>query len=367
VASQISVEPIQVAFLPAATEEPDAYIRLLRDALAARGVGDIVLPGSSRAWTEFSAQDLSVVHLHWLEFIAPSDRRRVTGSLRTAIRVRRFLKALRMLRRRGVAIVWTVHNAAPHEPRHRRLERWLWNTVRASSDQIIVHSTHAAGVVSTDAARSKVQVIHHGNYVQVYRSSGRPRAILRQAYGLGDRAFTYLAFGQLRRYKRIPELLETFRKLPNQDAALLVAGEPRDRAEAEQVRALARRDDRVRLELRRIPFAEVADLHEACDAAVLPYETMFSSGAAVLALSMRLPIIVPADSAGANLAGPPAVITYAQGELGPALVAVRRGDQRSRRQAAADAVHADTWPSVAERTIETYESALRVTAARRRT
>jgi glycosyltransferase involved in cell wall biosynthesis len=357
---------MRVALIPPPPDEPDAYLTLLERALIDRGVQHAELPSRPTEWIRRRDGPLDVVHLHWLEYIAPSDPDPgPLGAIRTFVRAQRLLRALRALQRRGVAVIWTVHNAAPHEPRHPRLERWLWRSVRARADAVLVHSAYARDVVVTDLPGPPPHIIPHGNYVDVYSTSGRSREQVRHSYGLPAGAFTYLAFGQIRAYKRIPELLEAFRELEDDAVALLIAGEIRDSAVAERVQRLAASDPRVRLALRRVPIEDVRDLHQACDAAVFPYARLFSSGAAVLALSMEMPIVVPAHSAGAELAGAPAVITFAGRELGSALVAVRDADPREQRRTARDAVASATWSHVAEQTIGVYEGAVR--AARGRT
>jgi glycosyltransferase involved in cell wall biosynthesis len=347
-----------VALVPAPSGEPGEYLTLLHDALVRAGVRCAPAPALTTGWAHRRAGDIGVLHLHWLEFIAPSDRSRFVGAAKTARRAARLCWALRTLQRRGVAVVWTVHNLAPHEPLHPRIECQLQRTVLRIADAAIVHSEHArARVASRLGHPQKLHSIPHGNYLGAYPPATRTASVLRKALGLKPDAFVYLSFGQVRAYKRLPELLDAFRSLPDENVALLIAGEPRDPREEARVRERAAQDPRVVLDLRRIPVEEVAEIHRAADAAVFAYDGMFSSGSVLLALSQGLPVIVPADSTGTELAPSPAIEPIGAGGVPAALRGVRRGDQRVRRNAALAAAARHDWTAVGDQTARVYELA----------
>jgi beta-1,4-mannosyltransferase len=348
----------RVALFPPAPAEPDAYISLLRGALTQAGATVCTVPTLGPGWVRRVDPDGLVVHLHWLEFIAPADPAPVIGPARTAWRGLRLWLALRRLRRRGAAVVWTVHNLAPHEPVHPRLQRGLSRAVLGQAQAAIVHSEHARAQVAQHLGHAeKLHVIPHGNYAGVYPVAARDREALRRSYGLDPEAYVLLSFGQLRRYKRLPALLRAFRAVPG-PVQLLVAGEPKDGAEMTQIQALVEQDSRVRLQARRIPYEEVEGLHRACDAAVFAYADMFSSGSALLALSLGLPIVVPGDSTGTELASGAAVQPFADGALTEALRAIQSGAAADeRRQAALTAARRYMWPEVGRQTLAAYGAA----------
>lgn len=350
---------LAVTLVPAPTGEHGEYLTLLRGALEQAGIQCITAPPLTPGWARRGSAALDLVHLHWLEFIAPSDATPGLGAAKTARRALRAGWALRELRRRGVAIVWTVHNLESHEPVHPGIERAFRHAVALTADRVIVHSEHARLRVARQMGNDhKIHVVPHGNYVGVYPSGSQSRAQLRAAYGLRSDAFVYLSFGQVRRYKRLPELLTAFRALPGEQLSLLIAGEPRDAAQAAEVRSLADRDQRVKLDLRRIPAAEVAAVHSVADAAVFPYAAMFSSGSVLLALSCGLPVVVPAASTGTEVATPPAVEPIGRHGLTAALRAISGGDQRARRDAALAAAARYDWPQVGRSTAEVYRRAV---------
>jgi glycosyltransferase involved in cell wall biosynthesis len=69
------------------------------------------------------------------------------------------------------------------------------------------------------------------------------------------------------------------------------------------VRAAAARDERITALLKFVPDGRVAELHGACDAAVLTRTDGGTSGALVLALSLGLPVVAFRAPAYAALVG----------------------------------------------------------------
>ncbi len=354
-----SVTNPRVAFFPPPIEEPGAYLALLRAAVTQAGVSCIPADVLTSGLARDARLRPDVVHLHWLELIVPSDRARGMGAAKTARRAARLLIRLRELRRRGVAVVWTVHNLAPHDPIHPVIERRLGRAVLDMADVAIVHSQYASDRVATRIGhRDKLVVIPHGNYIGAYPSPLRPVDELRAKYCLPRRGYVYLSFGQVRRYKRLPEMLQAFSALQDENSALIIAGAPVDEVEANRLRELAQRDSRVRLELRRIPDEEVAAIHSVADASVLAYADLFSSGSLLLSLSNGLPVIVPANSTATEIAAEPAAVAIGPGGLTQAMRAVSTGDQRRRRDSALAAAATYDWANVGRSTADVYMLAI---------
>jgi glycosyltransferase involved in cell wall biosynthesis len=335
---------LRLAPFPADDDAP--YLRLLHRAVKERGVD--VLELGSVAETARRVQ-VDVVHLHWLEYLVSG------GAVRSAARGLRLARALRRLRRSGTRIVWTVHNLHPHERRHPFVEELVARAAVRNADSLIVHSRYAAGkVAETYGAGHKVAVIPHGNFVGLYPPAARSRAETRAELGIPADAFTYLVFGQMRRYKRIPQAIRAFRSLRDPDLRLLLAGAARDDVLRAEIEAAARGDPRVLQQFEHVPDERVVELHEAADACVLPYRQVFSSGALLLALSLGLPAVAPAEGS-AEVAGPPALERVDDDDLAGALLAVRGGDQAERRRAAHAAAARFAWGPIAERTLALYE------------
>jgi glycosyltransferase involved in cell wall biosynthesis len=227
-----------------------------------------------------------------------------------------------------------------------------------------VHSEHARRrVADVYGQDTKIAVIPHGNFIGRYPPPRRSREEVRDRLGVARDAFAFLVFGQVRRYKRVPETIAAFRALRGDDLALVVAGSAWDPAERAAVERAAAGDPRVALRLGFVPDEEVGELHEAADAAVLGYRELFSSGALLLALSLGVPSVVPAHGSALEVAAPPAVEPFREGGLTEALETMTGGDRAVRCDAALAAARAADWESIGGDTAAIYRDA--VAAARR--
>ena len=112
---------LRVMHLPA-SDASTSYVALLSTAVEPHGI--VPVRATDSLWRVGRARSADVVHLHWLEFIAPSDGRPVTGLFRTLVGHLWLAGEIGWLRLRGISVVWTVHNLAPHEPVRPHLERF---------------------------------------------------------------------------------------------------------------------------------------------------------------------------------------------------------------------------------------------------
>ena len=331
-----------------------SYLTLLAGALECAGV-EVVTPDIAELWRLGWARSVDLVHLHWLEFIAPSAPGGIAGLARTVIRHVRLVTLLAWLRIRGIRLVWTVHNLRPHEPVWPRLESLLSLVVSRISHALVAHSAYARDRIHERWGRAlDVAVIPHGNYVGRFSPARATRGELRGELTIPADAFVFLAFGQVRPYKRLPDLVRAFTALTGDDVRLLIAGKPVVAEEARRVHETADGDGRVLLDLREVPDVEVSALHACADAAVLAYRDVFSSGALLLALSFGLPVVAPDVGTAAELLGDGAGELFAPEELTAALESMRRADQGARSRAAAAVARRYEWDRVGSETGALY-------------
>lgn len=221
---------------------------------------------------------LDVVHLHWL--------RTFTFRPLVVLRILAFLLRLSLLRRCGCGVVWTVHNLYGHEARHPWMERMIATLVARRASRLIVHAPSAAELVAKEfkiTDRSKIAIIPHGNYIGCYPNE-ISREEARARLGLPADAVVLLFLGKIRRYKGVPELIETFQSIDGGDARLVVAGSPLNPQVEKEVRD-AVRSEHVHLHPNFVPDGEIQVYMNAADAVVLPYQDVLTSGAVVLAMS----------------------------------------------------------------------------------
>jgi beta-1,4-mannosyltransferase len=168
-------------------------------------------------------------------------------------------------------------------------------------------------------------------------------------------------FGLLKEYKGVPELLAAFGDVDDADLALHVVGRPVVPDVERAVRALGAADGRVTLTLRYVADAELARLITGAEAVVLPYVEMGNSGAALLALSLDRPIIVPRAPGNTELAaevGLGWVVEYEPPLSSTKLVTALEDLRRTARTHRPD-LDERNWADIGDRLLGCYREASR--------
>ena len=273
------------------------YLDLLAGGLAEHGVRVDMARGAGHV-LPFVAASLGkrrpdVFHLHWTQPYLYWPR----AGRPSPLLGWRLLAQLRLLRRRGIRIVWTLHNIAAHESDDPALETGLSRSIAELCNALIVHCTAArdaalAELGGSPALAEKVHVIPHGNYIGAYPDDIAP-AEARSRLGLDPGQRVFLFFGRLRRYKGAQDLLHAFRRLPGDHLRLVLAGRCRSDDVRREVERLARQDERVLSRLEYVPDDDVQLYMRAADVAVLPFRDVLTSGSVVLAMSFGLPVVAP--------------------------------------------------------------------------
>ncbi len=317
---------------PRTTTNP--YLVQLRDSLEPHA--DV----ATFRWPRALAGRYDVLHVHWPEVVVDRGTRvrRWAATVAFAVVVLRASTG-------GRVLVRTVHNVAPHERPHRAtaaVTRWC---DRRTAWRIRLNDRTPV----PDATRAST--VPHGDYAAWFTAYPPAAAVPGRL----------VSVGLVRAYKGVEDLVAAVRATPA-DAGLdlVVAGRAATPAVADGVRAAAGGDPRVRLDLRHVDDEELVAEVTAAELVVLPYRTMHNSGAALLALSLGRPVLVPDGDVVADLAA----------EVGPAWV--RRftppltADVLRREVAAlrADAptgfpdLRARRWDAVAKGHVSAYEAAL---------
>jgi glycosyltransferase involved in cell wall biosynthesis len=316
------------------------YCDLLYGSLAARGVAIAAAAELSPGWLLRHARAVKVLHLHWPEFYYRSRGRP------TARSVTAFVAALLFARMLRYRVVWTVHNALPHEPQAiDRALRWLL----LRSARLVVHADAARTAIPR--SRRPPAVVPHGNYIGCYPDDV-PAPEARRALGLGAEDRVFVCFGQLRGYKGVDALLDAFAELQNPRLRLVIAGRPATEADALGVLAAAQRDARVRTHLRFVPDVDVQRFLKAADFVVLPYRDVLTSGGALLALSFARPLVVPRRGCLAELEHERCAIAYNADDAGALRAALATAaavtDLEPWQLRAAAAARRRAWEPIAE-------------------
>jgi glycosyltransferase involved in cell wall biosynthesis len=242
------------------------------------------------------------VHFHW-----PGDPLIARDRARYQRRVDRFVRRLDRLRARGVRLAWTAHNLVPHDDPHPEVGRRARLELVARLDHVLVHFAGAAPLVERELGwRGPVTVIPHGHYADDYAAPG-DAGEARRALELPRDGLVLLLLGCLRPYKGIAEAIAAFRRIARDDDRLILAGRPEGDIGREL--ALGDGDPRIVVRAERVPAREVGRYHDAADAFVMAHRATFTSGSAVMALSLGCPIVAAGGPHLATLGPEPRVFT----------------------------------------------------------
>jgi glycosyltransferase involved in cell wall biosynthesis len=301
-------------------------------------------------------QGIRVIHIHWQRFaLTWRGRRLYRLSTLNAHASFRWLAVL------GIRIVWTVHNALPHE-RETANDAAVTRLLSKAAVCTIVHSPDALTelqALGADTTRSAV--IPHGPYSEAYPALSREEG--RRRLGIEEDRHVFLFFGQIRPYKGVDDLLDAWDLLLREldDAApplLIVAGKCDDSDQRERIeRRLSAAGSRFVEGY--VPHDDVAAFFAAADWVVLPFRTVTTSGSALLALSLGRAIVAPRIGSLSEM--PDSVgLLYDAGGLADALrIAATASQAELRTRAIAAREYADTlsWPNIARATLDVYKKA----------
>jgi beta-1,4-mannosyltransferase len=234
-----------------------------------------------------------VFHLHWED----AAYRNEPDEPAAWAAAQAFLDGLETFADAGGRVLWTLHNAAPHDGRCAAVHGALVDRLPALADLVHVHSRAGAAwaVGRLGIAPERVAVVPHGSYLPLHRALAVPPAAARRRLGLPEDGRALLLFGRLGGYKGGAELLRAFAAADAPDLRLLVAGK--------QVEPLGETLAGLPPEVRArvhvvtdgfVPAEEVEPLFAAADGVALPYRAILTSGSALLALSLRRPVLAPA-------------------------------------------------------------------------
>ncbi|MEA3208415.1 MAG: hypothetical protein QOE70_1472 [Chthoniobacter sp.] len=333
------------------------YQRLLAEALADVGVEvDFlsryrrVLP-LTRLLRERSGPS-EILHLHWPEAYYP-----LRDDGWDWFRRARFSTDLALATRHTV-LATTAHNLLAHNRSQEPFARHNPAATFRRARVVFAHSPQAKAqlVERFRLEPERVQVVPHGDLSAAMPLPGS-RLEARTLLRLGEEKIC-LMFGAIEPYKGLEEVLAHWqRRAP--DATLVIAGQPMSDEYGASIARAAVGCPRVLLHLQRLSDQKLARWLCAADCVLFNYRAIFTSGAATLARSWGVPLLLPARLDTVDLAEPdPRVFRFQSldddfaKQLGRALAI------RPDFAAAAPWRWACRWSEVARLTAAGYRSAL---------
>ena len=296
------------------------------------------------SWKRALRGQYDVLHVHWPEFLLRARSARLRLSKRQALRA-----TLLLARVRRIPIVRTVHNLHPHESGGSAERRVLDAVDRQTEVFIRLNPT-----TELDPGMVGVTILH-GHYRD--RFALHPRA--QRENGL------ILYFGIIRPYKNVERLIEVYSERERPGTRLRIVGSP-SRELRGRITQLADRHDAVSAELEFVKDAELVREISAASLVVLPYAEMHNSGAALVALSLDRPIVVPRTPSNSALAaevGDQWVLQY-DGELTDAVLTAAIAAATGIDRASRPKLDGRDWDEIGRRHRDVYRDAIAAKAQR---
>ena len=267
-----------------------------------------------------------VVHLHWLNQVLA----KATTQDQADQALSDHVELLDLLKARGARLIWTVHNALPHDTEFEAHEVRLRREVIDRVDLVHIMSPRTPAMVAPwfTLPPERLYQCDHPGYHGVY-PDWVSRTDARRRLRIPDDAVALLLTGALKPYKGLLELFEAVHRVSAErpgSVVLVVAGKPDDAPETQQFIASAAAHPAVRLLPDKIPDGDIQVLMRAADVVALPYRRSLNSGVLALALTYGRPVLLPSNSGSVPLVNDPvapAAVIYDQDDAGALTDAVR--------------------------------------------
>lgn len=266
------------------------YQKLLYGALASRyniKVKGFRSSSFTREVLAANRAEFSCIHLHWLHALMDFSADDGADA---------FFDTLAYARELGYKILYTAHNIVSHDTDHEERERAFRHRAAQQFDYLLAHGHYAKErlVEEVKVEPAKVHVVPHGSYEGFYPNYVS-RHTARQYFSLADEDFVFLFFGNIKGYKGVDVLLEAFDGLRREqaNARLLIAGRVFEPGTAELIQQYVDEHPGIIFHPGFIADEDAQYYFNAADMMVLPYRRILTSGAALLSLSYRVPVLAP--------------------------------------------------------------------------
>jgi beta-1,4-mannosyltransferase len=268
-----------------------------------------------------------VLHLHWTNKVLEDSPTEAAGRAT----LEKFVARLDRLLAAGGHLIWTVHNAIPHDARMPALEAALQQAIVDRSTIVHVLSANTRQTVAEWFTIPEDRVLHvpHPSYIGAYVDIVSPEAA-RFELGIPPDDTVYALLGAIKPYKGLEHLLDAFDVALQRDPGrrrLLVAGGPSAEPEVETFLRRCALHPFISLHARKIPGDEMPVFLRAADVAVLPYLRSLNSGVLMLALSFGIPVVAPAVGGIAEVVTPEIGRTFVPGDRDSLVAALLAADE----------------------------------------
>ena len=268
--------------MPTCTFFPDYSASNAYQACLARALGDCRAGTIEDALLGYAPGD--VFHQHWEDAIYAGARDVHEAAASYLADLDAFLAC-------GGRLVWTMHNATPHEDCHPAVSAALRAALVARAHIVHVHGLEAAKAArAIGAHEEQLLIVPHPGFHDAYPDDVIERQA-RRYFGVEPGVTVFAHLGAMRAYKGLDTLRAAFAALHARrpHTRLILAGRSTRTAPGRFVCP----SPGVLLVPRHVEDSTVQYVMRAADFMVLPYARITTSSGVMLALTFARPVIVP--------------------------------------------------------------------------
>lgn len=235
----------------------------------------------------------SIIHLHWIESYLFKYGHRYISPLKSFTFIGYLIFIKYILRKK---IVITLHNLLPHRMLYPVFERKMFGLTLKLADGVIVHNDYSKKMACRmhNTNESKIRIIPIGHFFSYY-SKDISKQAARDILKIPENKFVMLFFGGIRSNKGLEDLLTILEDIlvTEKDLFLVVGGKCYDVTLESRLKEFSNKfkhNSLVKTEY--IPDEDIQIFMNASDVGILPYREITTSGALLLYISFRKPVIV---------------------------------------------------------------------------
>ncbi|MBS7543795.1 hypothetical protein [Ancylobacter oerskovii] len=249
-----------------------------------------ILPGTiDDAIDRIVLEGKGIFHIHWDEFLL----KKCQTDVEAEEIVRQFEELIEKFCRIGGKVLWTIHNALPHEEIFVEAHIKLRKIISKASSAIISHNSETVKYLSLIGIidLKKVMMLDHPSYYGWFDIGAK-----NNDYNKIKKTGCMLVFGKVRRYKNIDFIIESLDRsfLESHKLYLKISGSPiSDDIYAETLKSIISKRDDVVWNIKSVSDHDVPTLFKDSICLVSANSGVMTSGVALLSLSMGVIMVAP--------------------------------------------------------------------------
>lgn len=235
-----------------------------------------------------SAKSGDVIHLHWTAPIAQEAK----DEKAARANIKLLEKALRQAKSRSVKLIWTVHNAIPHETKFFDIEVELCKLLCELVDSIHVLADNTAEELSELYVLPAEKVVKVGlsSYWGIYDQTAS-KAHARAELGVRENETAALIMGMNRGYKALDQAVDNLAKAATGPLVILMSSEV---SKSDLAKFSLPKNVRMIAADHFLTTEELSVWLTAADFAVFTFDKILNSSSVFLAATFGLPFVAPA-------------------------------------------------------------------------